>query len=46
VKSAKAVTVELQGASNKAIEAVANAGGSVKIVDRTPRPASKPKKED
>lgn len=42
----KAVAVEVQGASRQAIEAVANAGGSVKIVDRTPRPASKPKKTE
>lgn len=42
---AKAVTVEVQGASAQATEAVANAGGSVTITARTPRPASKPKKE-
>lgn len=41
----KALTVELQGASGKAAEAVSNAGGSFTVVDRTPRPASKPKKE-
>ena len=41
----KAVTVELQGASAQAVEAVANAGGSVTITAQKPRPASKPKKE-
>ncbi len=41
----KAVTVEVQGASAQAVEAVANAGGNVTITARTPRPASKPKKE-
>jgi large subunit ribosomal protein L15 len=42
----KAVNVELQSASAKAIEAVANAGGSVKVVPRIARPASKPKKSE
>jgi large subunit ribosomal protein L15 len=42
----KAAAVEVQGASSKATEAVANAGGSVKVVARIARPASKPKKED
>ena len=42
----KAVNVELQGASDKATEAVANAGGSVKVVPRIARPASKPKKAE
>jgi large subunit ribosomal protein L15 len=40
----KALTVELQGASAKAVEAIENAGGSFKGVARTGRPASKPKK--
>jgi len=42
----KAVNVELQAASGKATDAVANAGGSVKVVPRIARPASKPKKAE
>ncbi|MDB5181607.1 MAG: ribosomal protein [Candidatus Saccharibacteria bacterium] len=37
----KAVTVELQSASSKAIEALENAGGSFKSVPRTGRPSKK-----
>lgn len=43
---AKAFTVELQAASARAIEALENAGGSFKVVARTGRPASKPKKTE
>lgn len=39
----KAVTVEVQGASARAIEAVGNAGGSVTIVPRLGRPATSEK---
>jgi large subunit ribosomal protein L15 len=42
----KAVTVELQGVSGSAAEAVANAGGSVKVVPQIARPASKSKKPE
>jgi large subunit ribosomal protein L15 len=42
----KAVTIELQSASAKAVEAVEGAGGSFKSVPRTARPASKPKKAE
>jgi large subunit ribosomal protein L15 len=41
----KALTVELQAASGKAVELLENAGGSFKAVARSSRPASKPKKE-
>lgn len=41
----KALTVELQAASNKAIEALENAGGSFKSVPRTGRPAKKTDKK-
>jgi len=37
----KAVTVEVQAASANAAEAVANAGGSVKVVPRIARPSTK-----
>ncbi len=40
----KAVTVELQAASAQATEAVANAGGSVKVVPRIARPSTKTEK--
>lgn len=36
----KAVSVELQAASANAVEAVANAGGSVKVVPRIARPVT------
>ncbi len=42
----KKVTVELQGASSNAVVAVEKAGGTVTLVDRQPRPASKKKTED
>lgn len=42
----KAVAVELQGASDKAVEAVQNAGGSVKVVARTGRPKTRTDKAD
>lgn len=41
----KAVAVELQGASSKAIEALEGAGGSFKAVPRTGRLSKKPAKE-
>ena len=41
----KKVTVELQAASETAIEAVQKAGGTFKAVARPARPASKPKEE-
>ncbi|HSX31193.1 MAG TPA: 50S ribosomal protein L15 [Candidatus Saccharimonadales bacterium] len=41
----KKVTVELQAASETAIEAIQKAGGEFKAVARTPRPVTK-KKED
>ena len=41
----KKVTVELQAASETAIEAIQKAGGSFKAVARQARPASKPKEE-
>ena len=37
----RAVTVELQGASSRAVEALENAGGSFKSVQRVGRPAKK-----
>ena len=42
----KAVAVEVQGASAQAVEAVANAGGSVKVVARIPRPSTRTDKTD
>jgi large subunit ribosomal protein L15 len=43
---AKAFTVELQGASARAVEALENAGGSFKVVPRTGRPAKKTDKSE
>ena len=42
----KKVTVELQGASETAVEAVQKAGGSFKVVARALRPTTSTKKED
>ena len=42
----KALTVELQSASKRAIEALESAGGSFKVVARTGRPAKKPTKNE
>lgn len=42
----KAYTIELQAASSQAVAAVSKAGGSVKVVPRIARPASKPKKAE
>jgi large subunit ribosomal protein L15 len=42
----KAVALEVQGTSANAAEAVANAGGSVKIVPQTGRPVTSTKKKD
>lgn len=42
----KALTVELQSASSKAVEALENAGGSFKAVARTARPAKKAAKSE
>jgi large subunit ribosomal protein L15 len=40
----KALTVELQAASARAVEVLENAGGSFKVVDRTGRPKTRTEK--
>ena len=42
----KKVTIELQGASQTAIEAIQKAGGSFSVVARQPRPSVKKSKEE